>query len=289
MVGRWMVCVLALTACTDSGGGRTMIDAPVGGTGGSGGGDGNGCRLTCSAPGSSTFCVTGTVHLFANPSIVAGPTAESNVVVKIYDPIAFATNPGGSPAATVNVEQQGCFIADGIPRFSSGLVAIVTDDAPRAGDGYVTMAVSATLQANQNVIGVRAYFEDGLTVVSWQDQVGNPAGCAAGFFTCGLFLGEYVDSNGCPVANLQPVRPGDNPPPANIFCFGADRTMLTTNDFTSDVGICGISPDAFEGHTGACAAGGCTCCGNPCTPTFPTTTAGAAPGVIFVQAFVASP
>ena len=304
MVGRWMVCAFAVAACTgESGGNRMMIDAPVG-TGGMAGGAGSagaiggtggdlgGCATTCSAPASTTFCITGTVRSFVDPSMLALPTAQSNIVVKIYDPIAFVTNPNTPPVTTVNVEQLGCFIADDIPRFSNGMVAVVTDDADGTGDAYVPMGASAILHAGQNVTGEQAYYLENTTVATWQSEIGpgNPPGCSAGLLGCGMYLGEYVDASGCPIANLQPIRPGDNPPPGNVFCFGPDRLTLTTNDVTSAVGICAISPDVVEPHTGACASGGCTCCGNSCNPSFQSAAVGgSAPGIIFFQQFVASP
>jgi hypothetical protein len=57
------------------------------------------------------------------------------------------------------------------------------------------------------------------------------------------------------------------------------------NDITSSVGICAISPDAVEAHSGACAQSGCMCCGNPCTPAFTAATGGTAPGVFFLGTF----
>ena len=301
---RWMICALAAAACTgESGGNRMMIDAPVGtggiggsaggagAIGGSGGAGGEGCTTVCSAPSAATFCVTGIVRSFVDPSMVAAPTSTSGLVVKIYDPIAFVTNPGTPPAATVDVQQVGCFTADGIPRFSSGMVAVATDDAPGASvDRYAPIGVSAILQANRNVTGLSAFFVEQSTLAAWQAQIGstNPPGCSGGLLGCGMYLAEYLDVNGCAVANLQPIRPNGNPSPDNVFCFGADRLTLTTNDVTSNVGICAISPDVVEPHTGACAAGGCTCCGNACAPSFGSGLGGSSSGIIFFQTFVAT-
>jgi len=255
------------------------------GTGGTGG-EPTGCSSTCSAPGATTFCVTGHVEKFVSPGVVAFPTVMSGLVVKIFDPIAFVTNPQTPPVTTVNVQDAGCFIADGVPRFSSGLVAIATDDATAGANAYATTALMAVLRPNANLT-VQAQYIESSTFESWQAQVGNPPGCVNGLLGCGLWLGEYVDSIGNPIGNVQPTRPGDDPASANIFCFGADRMTLTTADTTSRVGICGISPDAVESHAGRCGSGGCMCGTQACAPSFTAMTAGTAPGVIMLQTFFA--
>jgi hypothetical protein len=253
--------------------------------GGSDGGGGvPGCTTTCSAPGASTVCIMGIVHSFEDPSFVPPPTASYGLVVKIFDAVAFATNPNTPPAATVNIGDNGCFTADGVPRFSSGLAAIVTDDAPGHPENFIPTGVFVVLPPNQNVMSATAYFLIDGAFEGWGMEVG--VGPTT-FMSGGLWFGQYVDIAGRPIANVRPTRPGDDPPSQNIYCFNADRATLTNNDVTGPSGVCGISPDAIETHGGVCATGGCMCGGSPCSPTFTPTTGGTTVGAVMVQTFVA--
>ena len=276
---------------------NTKFNPATGMCEGTGGNMTGGCSATCSAPGSQTFCITGTAKSFVDPTMVVGPTATSHAVVRVYDPIMFVTNPNTPPAATVNVEDMGCFIADGVPRFSSGLVAVSVDDMDMAGPGgtYATMGSGAILHANQNVTGQIAFM---LTVDQanvWQNDIGsaNPPGCTGGLTGCGAWIGLYLAHDGMtPVSGVSPTRQNnsDNPAPGNVFCFDTDRAHLVpTLKTTGALGMCIISPDVVEGHAGRCN-GTCMCGGAACaaTPTYTDSTGGSTSGVFFFQPFVST-
>jgi len=282
-------------------GANTVFDPATKTCIGNGGGMTSGCATTCSAPGSSTVCVTGTAKFFITPTTgtdAVPPTATSQAKVRVYDPIAFATNPNIPPVATVPVEMNGCFIADGVPRFSSGLVAVSVDDmdAPGPQGTYAVMGSGAILRTNQNVTGLTAYALLNTEVAMWQAQVDmagpapQPPGCAQGLVGCGAWIGDYVSMDGMNhVAGVRPTRPGDDPLTTNVFCFGADRaTISPTAKITSSVGMCIISPDSVEGHAGTCVTPPCMCGATPCNPTFTASTGGTAPGVFFYQPFVST-
>ena len=276
-------------------GANTRFNSATGQCEGNGGGTTMGCASTCSAPGTSTFCITGTVKSFITGMIVA-PTATSHAVVRVYDPIAFVTNPNTPPAATVNIEEMGCFIADGVNRFSSGLVAVAVDDMDMPGTAgtYAQMGSGAILHAGQNVTGQTAFALLNTEADTWQASIGagNPPGCTGGLAGCGAWIGAYfeknsTDTNPLPIAGVKPSRPGDDPATGNVFCFPAgDRAHLDPNlKTTSSTGMCIISPDVVEPHAGVCGTSGCTCAAGACTPSFTASTGGTAPGVFFFQPF----
>jgi len=236
------------------------------------------CASSCGAPNSQTVCVQGYVCDFTDPSRRIAPAEAQALRVRIYDPIALATNPTIPAVATVTIDADGCFVADGIQRFPSGLISWTVDDAG-PDDRYSPLAGGAAALANQNVLGVKAYAVLRTTVADWQTEVGTVAGCAS-LEACGIWIGEYVDRSGLPVAGVTPTRPGDNPLPANTFCFRGDRFHLSTEDTTDGTGLCAISPDSVEGHAGMCVGAGCT-------GTWSAIPSGVAPGLIMLQRFVA--
>lgn len=252
-----------------------------------------GCSTVCSAPNATTVCITGTVKDFVTQAAVVDPAERSQLKIRVYDPIAFATNPTGTqPLAVADIEDMGCFVADGVVRPSSGLIALAVDDADNTASGpdqFVTMGIGAQLQPSKNVSGVSAFRLLNTQLDAWQAQIGAglPAGCN-GLRGCGMWIGHYLDAMGMPVTNARPTRPGDDPAPDNVFCFGADRTTLTAGDVTGATGLCAISPDTVESHGGACATGGCMCGSVPCSPQWPTATGGTTPGVVFYQPFTSA-
>src|SRR5262249_2029084 len=117
----------------------------------------SGCSSSCSAPGASTVCITGAAKDFVSGAAIA-PTAMSQPKVRVYDPIAFATNPTGTlPLREANIEQNGCFVVDGVPRPGSGLIALSIDDVDPSVDQFATAGVGAVLQPGLNVTGLNAY------------------------------------------------------------------------------------------------------------------------------------
>jgi hypothetical protein len=192
------------------------------------------------------------------------------------------------------VDEGGTYIFDHQQRTASGLIALTVDDATPPTDNFAIMADGAVLQASRNVGGQDVFRLSKAQLQMWDTQLGsNGPHCAqgTGIAACGLWVGQYLLHDGVtPVANAQPTRPGDNPDPSAVFCFGADRTMITTNKVSTATGLCGISPDNVENHSGACATGGCMCGASACTPqpVFPAIVGGTAPGAVFYEPFTAN-
>ena len=236
------------------------------------------CASRCSPPNATTLCVQGSVYDFLDPSRPISPAEAAQLRVRIYDPIALETDPGMQPFATVTIDDDGCFVADGIYRPSIGMIAWTVDDAG-PDDRYMMLAVMAVAQSDRNVLGVKGYALLRSTVADWQTQIGNVSGQGCSTLeSCGLWIGEYVDQVGNPVAGVTPTRIGDMPPPEAIFCFRGDRLHLSTEDATDATGLCAISPDYVENHGGTCTG---------CNLTWPMLTNGAAPTMAVLQRFVA--
>jgi hypothetical protein len=99
-----------------------------------------GCAA-CEPPASSTTaCVGGTVI----DSSTNQPVNEMRV--RIYDPVAFSSNPNTQPLATVMSDTTGRFTAHAVMRPGSALIEIVVD-----GNGYMTAMQGQQLHASQNV------------------------------------------------------------------------------------------------------------------------------------------
>ena len=248
-------------------------------------GTGAACSSSCEAPSSQTVCITGTAKFFIDGTLV-GRTETSQAMVRVYDPIAFATG-GTTPIGMANIEDQGCYIAHGVPRPLSNLIAVAIDDVDQAADAtYATMGAGAPLEANNNVNGLTAYALKKTEAMMWQTNAAPPAGCTS-LLGCGMWLGHYLDQSRMPVGNVKPTRgPGDDPAPANVYCFRGDRANLTTMDVTDTAtGLCAVVPDVVEPHAGSCAggAGTCMCGATSCSLTWDFVTAGTAAGVAFYQ------
>jgi hypothetical protein len=249
-----------------------------------------GCSTACSAATPSRFCVTGKIRDFINPNTLVPATAQSRARVRIYDPLVLLQNPQVQPLATADIQNQGCFIADGVARPSSNLVLMtVDDDDPATRDNFVTFATAAVLQVSQNV-NVTAYTLSQVTASAWQNQLGaSVPTCRSGtgLVTCGAWLGFYLDALGVPVSGVMPSRPGDDPPPGDVFCFRGDRQHLSTADTTDATGLCIITPDLFEPHGGSCMAGGCMCQSAACSPAWTASLGGSLPGLLFLATLTA--
>src|SRR5262245_10076515 len=226
-----------------------------------------GCSTICSAPSMDSVCATGTVFDFVSGQQIL-PTATSHARVLVFDPIAFSTNPGSTlPLKVTAIENQGCFLADGIVRPSSGLIAVAIDDD--SGDAtFETIAVGAILEPNANVTGMKAYALKHSDVAAWQQNVTLPAGCSS-LTQCGVWIGLFLDAGLHPVANASPSRPSDDPPPENVFCFQGGPGALTNGDVSDFSGMCAIVNDNIENHTAVCGPGGCKCGSPPGTACSP--------------------
>ena len=233
---------------------------------------GGGDCTPCSSPSNQNLCITGHVVSFVDPTLLA--TSASGLKVRAYNPIQFVTNPAQATVlgeSTVN--DKGCYTIDGIDRTVIGSLAAisVTDANSPMGGTYAVTGVGSTIAAGRNVSELQAYFIERTTVDTWASQVSDPTLLSDGFW-----IGLYLDAAGHPVSGVTPSRPNDDPPSSAIYCFRGDRMTLSTADTTDATGLCGISPDVVEAHTGTC--GGATC-----SPPFPIVTGGTASGVIFIE------
>lgn len=237
------------------------------------GGPTSSCAAHCSSPNSQTVCVSGEVVSFLSPTTKATP--QTGVKVRAYNPLDFVTSQQPTILGETTIDDNGCYSIDGISRGSltQGLVAVsVTDVGSPTGGTFAVMGVGAILQPSRNVSNLQAYYLERQTVDAWETRVG------ATLYSAGIWMGWYLDAAGNAVAGVTPGRVGDDPPSTSIYCFRGDRMTLSTEDTTDATGLCIISPDSVETHTGRCGTGACT-------PPFPQSIGGTAPNVVFFQIF----
>jgi len=246
-----------------------------------------GCSKSCSAPSSTNFCVTGTIFDFVTPATKIMPSAMSHAQVRIYEPVSFVSGgPTTPPVKTTEVENNGCYLVDGLNPSSfsaAGLVAVAIDDVDASTDDFVLAGVIAPVSPGSNTM-TDSFAVKKTDIQSWQTQIGAgmPSGCTGGLLACGVWAGLYLDASGNPIQGVTPTEPGTTINPANVFCFRADRMHLTTQDTTDATGLCIISPDTVGAHSGQCSPS-CTCTGGPCTPSFPSQMTGTTTGVVLIQ------
>jgi len=170
--------------------------------------------------------------------------------VRAYNPIAFVMQANPTVLGESMVDDTGCYTIDGLSRGSltQGLVAVsATDASSPMGGTYAVMGVGSPLPPGRNVTDLQAYYVEKQTVDTWEMQVG------ATLYASGMWMGWYLDPTGHAVTGVTPSRPpGDDPLPSAVFCFRGDRMTLSTEDTTDATGICLISPDYVENHSGSC-------------------------------------
>lgn len=83
-------------------------------------------------------------------------TSVDNVVVNVYDPIAFITNPtGASPLGKGAPDKNGCFVIKSLTIPFAGFFDITVDDAPGTSkERWVFMATSITPEPGKNSVGL---------------------------------------------------------------------------------------------------------------------------------------
>jgi len=230
------------------------------------------CAANCSPPNSQTVCVAGKVVSFISPTTTAN--SQTGLKVRAYNPLTFVMQANPTVLGDSLVDDNGCYTIDGLSRGSltQGLVAVSATDASRPmGGTFAVMGVGSPLTPGRNITDLQAYYLERSLVDTWEMQTG------ATLYSNGMWMGYYLDVTGRPVTGVTPSRPpGDDPPSSAVFCFRGNRMTLSTEDTTDATGICLISPDFVENHSGSCG-------GAPCTPPFPITLAGTAPNVIFFQ------
>ena len=150
---------------------------------------------------------------------IADPAATADstfVVVEVYDPLAYASDPDNTPPLGVGEVNpvEGTFIVHDIPVPSQGFVALVVEDIDNdASDLFALTGVPFPAVSNQHLLEVAAFGVTHDQVIRWSNQIGQQAlidtGCPEPdgggertLLTCGTWIARYVMIEGTTMAGV---------------------------------------------------------------------------------------
>lgn len=145
--------------------------------GGGGGSSDSGCELTCSAPPTGKFCVSGRLRDTGTNEPI---TDASSIVITFYDGASFATTSDPMSAYSLTVESltvNGCgwFLAQGVTTPGLGYLVVATDDMEGV-DDYVPTAALYPVAPNSMIDGLNLFATRSSTDGQWTTSAGNPFG-----------------------------------------------------------------------------------------------------------------
>jgi len=168
----------------------------------------------CPAVSGSSICLQGRV--FQAPELMAkwagddaykNPTAltsKDGAVVKIYDPIAFVSNPSASqPLATVGIDDDGCWKAEDVDIPFTNLFAIAIDDETSSADEWALAGLGETPTPGKN--------SENLDIPAVSQQVAKDWG--NNLLADGVMVMLFRDLNGKGEEGVVPTF--DGKPPVN--------------------------------------------------------------------------
>ena len=219
----------------------------------------------CPAPEGDTICINGWVRYLVDPehpdkvfeTIAADADAAddaTSMVVMVYDPLRFASNPD-DPAALLGTcevnPKTGTFRATNIPVPTTGFLALATEDC-QVQDGvcqpipattdpatYAFTAFPYPASAGTNLVEVQALAVQNDQMEAWTQTIGDSALQAAGcdpnatLSSCGTWIGLFARRTEDGLEPLEGVVPyaGTAPiDPAKSFYFGVKDGAVVFDD-----------------------------------------------------------
>jgi hypothetical protein len=183
------------------------------------------------SPSGGTICTNGYVHWFVDTeggimaTRVADPEAAEDatrLVVKVYDPLLYAQNPGVPPLAVAEVNpKNGTFMTPSVLVPGTGFIAFVVEDFEGSGEEIFAFAgIPYAADTTQNLTDVVAPAMTDQQVADWTDAAGGDAalaltGCPAPagggertLATCGTWIGLFSQGvQGAPTTPVEGVTP----------------------------------------------------------------------------------
>jgi hypothetical protein len=170
------------------------------------------CTKQCPAAQGGKICLAGKVlegasllaHAAGSPDKPVPLTPASGVTLKIFDPIAFVTNPTGTPplATAAVYNTAGCWIVEGIDIPFTNLFAIAIDDSEASKDLWAFGALGHTPTFGQNSINIEVPAIKAELAQAWGRDL----------LKQGSMFAWFVDAAGKAVAGVTPTFEGKPPP-----------------------------------------------------------------------------
>jgi hypothetical protein len=195
------------------------------------GGTGDKCAnpLPCPAPTDSqnlTLCgrvydVQDTTPLDDGDSSNGTPSA--NIILQVYDPIAFVNNPSSAPMTTASTDDCGRFVLQDVgPTPIDGTIAIATDDVNNAAaDDYVHTGVASIATPGEVINNMHAFVFRRTTDVAWSTAAGLPS--TTTFGKTGVYIPIFIDPK------MPPVAPFAGTPVSNVAI--TENTVAVTGAY----------------------------------------------------------
>lgn len=153
-----------------------------------------------------------------------------DVVLRVYDPLAFATDPIHAPIVKTGAPDScGRFAITNIPisMLGSGFVAVTTDDAGGT-DNLVLTGIADVASAGATLTGRRAWVFRRSTDMLWSNQAGL---MGMTFGTRGVYIPIFV--SGTPIPPFTGGGPTPGVQVASIST-GGQREVQSANDYYFD-------------------------------------------------------
>lgn len=255
------------------------------------------CTIPIACPGASNghFSACGRVFdlettVALDDGVAATGEPSQHVGVTLFDAIAYAMNPDGTPPIASAVPDscgRFAFADQPLPAFG-GAAIVIGEREPVTGD-RVRTAITRSVGSGQVLPGVAAWTLRRATDVLWSTSAGLPAGT---FSDIGFVLHVFVDARqpavapfaGTPVAGVVMTRDGTMQPTHDYYftdLTATERTTISTALPMTGANGSGLLVDvpsfAQLGGTGSEPAG--------CA--WPSTLAMTVPGIAFVAEHVA--
>jgi hypothetical protein len=223
-----------------------------------------------------TFCINGTIRSLRDDIFATGVNLE----VRVYNPLAFLSDPQGTPPEATVTTSDASFVFNGVQDTSgTGLVAVAVT-APGAST-YLLGAIGLQGVQAGGRYTVDAFAVESALVAGWNQGAGLTG--TNTFEARGAYVGRFIDelrgrdTCGQPVANVVLVRPGQSAPQQFFFrgdLATIDLALQATDAATGSL----VTPNSgvLTNYSGA---------GGRILSAWETLPGASAPGVVFVQPF----
>ena len=237
----------------------------------------------CPPASGSKICLSGRVYPLHNLAgkwsgqnpLAGHMTVVDGVIVKVYDPIDFVSNPSGAqPLGTASIDADGCFMVKDLAIPFSGMFAVGVDDDPATGnDRWLVGGTGVYPTPGQN--------SEDLEIGAIANQEAQAWGL--NLLTDGTMIMVFLDKSGKAVEGVTPTFDGKPPPwtgtNMSVYFFDEDITKppyfdpaATATNKSGMVAVKKAEVKAFGGQKPGCTIEG-------------PKLGGSSPGTIFLRIF----